>query len=118
MRSNASHIPFVSSAVSQKAAAMALYNINPPHACMWGVSLSERFIAQHNSVENRIYKTRYAAFGHLIPAVLLIHRLDAERYNIEVNHERFYVRVRTQYLVIDSWSSSYVSGALYPSGIP
>lgn len=37
MRSNASHVPFVSSAVSQKAAAMALYNINPPtHACMWG----------------------------------------------------------------------------------
>ena len=32
MRSNASHVPFVSSAVSQKAAAMALYNINPPHA--------------------------------------------------------------------------------------
>lgn len=37
MRSNASHVPFVSSAVSQKAAAMALYNINPPHACMRGV---------------------------------------------------------------------------------
>lgn len=37
MRSNASHVPFVSSAVSQKAAAMALYNITPPHACMWGV---------------------------------------------------------------------------------
>ena len=32
MRSNASHVPFVSSAVSQKAAAMALYNINHPHA--------------------------------------------------------------------------------------
>lgn len=30
MRSNASHVPFVSSAVSQKAAAMALYNITPP----------------------------------------------------------------------------------------
>ena len=29
MRSNASHVPFVSSAVSQKAAAMALYNITP-----------------------------------------------------------------------------------------
>lgn len=36
MRSNASHVPFVSSAVSQKAAAMALYNITPPHMLACG----------------------------------------------------------------------------------